>query len=115
MKSANLDISMVPPQLTKIAGSQASLKCKVKDSSTYEITWSFAGGNIQSKAKLQSLGRELIIPSLTMNDAGKYACKAIDEQGNVRTSSSVLKVIRKIYLLMNCNSIVFKSTLDNLP
>ena len=96
MKSKHLDITMVPPKLTKIAGSEATLKCEVKGSSDYEITWSFAGGQIQSKAKLQSMGKELVIPSLTVDDTGNYACRAVDEFGNVKTSSSALKVMRKI-------------------
>lgn len=83
---------MKTPRINKVIGSEAKLKCEVTGANEFDMTWSFAGGSIQSKARLNEIGDELVIPALDMKDAGSYACKVTNKHGHMKTKSSVLKV-----------------------
>ena len=103
---------MTPPRLNKIAGSEASLSCKVTGAKDYKITWSFAGGKLKSKVRLSKLGDELFIPQLSIKDAGAYICRATNTFGHVKTKSSILRVFGKFLnkrtILCSCTFTVYK-------
>ncbi|KAG2469776.1 HMCN2 protein, partial [Polypterus senegalus] len=77
-----------PHNVTAFPGGIAVLSCRVEGNMRYNLTWERAGhkisGNEDSMKVLQN--SSLVIPHVTMEDAGQYDCVASNTKGSSRAA-----------------------------
>lgn len=67
-------------------------------SPTPKVEWRRVGAKLQEKTRIESHGKELIIPDLTLDDAGDYECFA-------KNSKSTRDYSFRIQLTVECKYI----------
>ncbi|XP_077429904.1 neural cell adhesion molecule L1-like protein isoform X6 [Vanacampus margaritifer] len=66
-----------------VRGEDLKLECIPEGFPTPEVEWVKMGHKLSAKAKLESHGKLLIVPSIEQEDSGKYMCKAKNILGEV--------------------------------
>ncbi|XP_061689238.1 neural cell adhesion molecule L1-like protein isoform X2 [Syngnathoides biaculeatus] len=66
-----------------VRGDDLKLECIPDGFPTPQVEWVKMGHKLPIKAKLESHGKMLIIPSVEQEDSGKYMCKARNRVGDV--------------------------------
>ncbi|XP_077386051.1 neural cell adhesion molecule L1-like protein isoform X7 [Festucalex cinctus] len=66
-----------------VRGEDLKLECIPEGFPTPEVEWVKMGHKLPAKAKLESHGKLLIVPSIEQEDSGKYMCKAKNILGEV--------------------------------
>nr|XP_039259403.1 basement membrane-specific heparan sulfate proteoglycan core protein-like isoform X1 [Styela clava] len=91
-------VTVTPSTLNVGEGKSATLRCDVKSTTIYNVTWhrtgTAAGRPIPNSAVVDNRDYTLTIPNIARNDAGTYECIAQNQVG-VGVDSAVLTIARK--------------------
>ncbi|XP_019735093.1 neural cell adhesion molecule L1-like protein isoform X1 [Hippocampus comes] len=66
-----------------VRGEDLKLECIPEGFPTPQVEWIKIGHKLPTKAKLESHGKLLIVPTIEQEDSGKYMCKAKNKLGEV--------------------------------
>ncbi|XP_051932014.1 neural cell adhesion molecule L1-like protein isoform X2 [Hippocampus zosterae] len=66
-----------------VRGEDLKLECIPEGFPTPQVEWIKIGYKLPTRAKLESHGKLLIVPSIEQEDSGKYRCKAKNKHGEV--------------------------------
>ncbi|KAM8867416.1 neural cell adhesion molecule L1-like protein isoform 2-T3 [Synchiropus picturatus] len=70
-------------QLLLVKGDVLKMECIAEGFPTPQVEWVKIGGELPPKARMESHGKLLIVPTVDEDDMGKYMCKAKNPLGEV--------------------------------
>ena len=88
----------LPHQVIISVGELALLTCEVSGDPEPSVTWTKNGNSTIPRAQFKNDGRILVIQDVSPRDSGVYECKASNNFGESRTSTTVI-VAGKLSLL----------------
>ncbi|XP_056146870.1 LOW QUALITY PROTEIN: netrin receptor DCC, partial [Lampris incognitus] len=101
-----------PVRVTALLGTNAVLECSASGYPTPSFHWLRGDEVIQSRSKKYSLvgGSNLLISSVTVDDAGTYTCTASNKNQNITASCELTVLVPPTFLNYPTNSLAFEST-----